>query len=205
MFGTPVVLNVDGLDRKRSKWNTLGQQVLHFCEWMSSFSSNRLVTDAKTIHDYYVAKYGADSTVIGYGSEMPTGDYNLNGFNLQPGRYVLYVSRLEPENNPELVLRSWRQVQTDWPLVMVGDNAYEPSIWRACANWRTIALCSPVRLWRRILGAAEACGHLRFRLRNRRRASGADRSHGRAKRYAVPRYSGEPRDRRRCRSAVHEG
>ncbi len=24
MFGTPVVLNVDGLDRKRSKWNALG-------------------------------------------------------------------------------------------------------------------------------------------------------------------------------------
>ena len=126
MLGTPVVLNVDGLDRKRSKWNTLGQQVLHFCEWMSSFSSNRLVTDAKTIHDYYATKYGAKSTVIGYGSEMPKGDYNLNGFRLHPGRYVLYVSRLEPENNPELVLRSWRHVKTDWPLVMVGDNAYKP-------------------------------------------------------------------------------
>jgi glycosyltransferase involved in cell wall biosynthesis len=126
MLGTPVVLNVDGLDRKRGKWNVLGQQVLHFCEWISSFSSTRLVTDAKTIHDYYFAKYGAESTVIGYGSEMPKGEYDLNGFNLQPGRYVLYVSRLEPENNPELVLRSWRYVQTDWPLVMVGDNAYKP-------------------------------------------------------------------------------
>jgi len=126
MFGTPVVLNVDGLDRKRSKWNWLAAQVLHFCEWVSSFSSNRLVTDAKAIHDYYAKKYGAASTVIGYGSEMPTGDYNLNGSNLQPGRYVLYVSRLEPENNPELVLRSWKRVRTDWPLVMVGDNAYKP-------------------------------------------------------------------------------
>lgn len=126
MLGTPVVLNVDGLDRKRGKWNWLGAQVLHFCEWISSFSSNRLVTDARTIHDYYADKYGAESTVIGYGSEMPAGDYSLNGFKLQPGRYVLYVSRLEPENNPELVLRSWRQVQTDWPLVIVGDNAYKP-------------------------------------------------------------------------------
>lgn len=126
MLGTPVVLNVDGLDRKRSKWNWLGAQVLHFCEWISSFSSNLLVTDAKTIHDYYLGKYGAESTVIGYGSEMPKGDYNLNGFNLQTGRYVLYVSRLEPENNPELVLQSWKRVRSDWPLVMVGDNAYKP-------------------------------------------------------------------------------
>lgn len=125
LFGKPVVLNVDGLDRKREKWKGLGAQVLHFCEWMSSFSSTRLVTDARAIHDYYLAKYGSESTVIGYGSEMPTGDDSLNGFNLESGRYVLYVSRLEPENNPDLVLRSWRNVRSDWPLVVVGDNPYD--------------------------------------------------------------------------------
>ena len=63
--------------------------------------------------------------MIGYGSEMPAGDYNLNGLNLESGRYVLYVSRLEPENNPDLVLRSWRKVRSDWPLVIVGDNPYD--------------------------------------------------------------------------------
>ena len=125
LFGKPVVLNVDGLDRKREKWAGLGAQVLHFCEWMSSFSSNQLVTDAKAIHDYYLAKYNSESVVIGYGSEMPSGDYNLNGFNLEPEKYVLYVSRLEPENNPDLVLRAWRNVRTDWPLVIVGDNPYD--------------------------------------------------------------------------------
>ena len=135
LFGTPVVLNVDGLDRKREKWKGLGAQVLHFCEWMSSFSATRLVTDARAIHDYYLIKYGSESIVIGYGSEAPANDYssegaasdyNLNGFNLEAGRYVLYVSRLEPENNPDLVLRSWRNVRSDWPLVVVGDNPYDP-------------------------------------------------------------------------------
>ena len=126
LFGKPVVLNVDGLDRKRGKWKGLGAQVLHLCERMSSFSPTRLVTDAKAIHDYYLAKYGSESTVIGYGSEMPVADYNLSGFNLESGRYVLYVSRLEPENNPDLVLRSWRNVRSDWPLVVVGDNPYDP-------------------------------------------------------------------------------
>jgi glycosyltransferase involved in cell wall biosynthesis len=126
LFGKPVVLNVDGLDRKREKWAGLGAQVLHFCEWMSSFSSNQLVTDAKAIHDYYLAKYKSESVVIGYGSEMPAGEYSLNGFKLEPQKYVLYVSRLEPENNPDLVLRAWRNVRTDWPLIVVGDNPYDP-------------------------------------------------------------------------------
>ena len=59
------------------------------------------------------------------GTPAPAGDYSLNGFNLESGKYVLYVSRLEPENNPDLVLRSWRNVRTDWPLVVVGDNPYD--------------------------------------------------------------------------------
>jgi glycosyltransferase involved in cell wall biosynthesis len=125
LFGKPVVLNVDGLDRRRGKWNTFGQAALHICEWLSTFTPTRIVTDAESIHDYYRDRYGEDPSVIGYGSDMPEGDLSADGFNLQPGRYVLYVSRLEPENNPELVLAAWSKVQTDWPLVIVGDNRYD--------------------------------------------------------------------------------
>ncbi len=125
LFGKPVVLNVDGLDRRRGKWNAFGQLVLHFCEWLSTFTPTRVVTDAESIHDYYRDRYGKDSTVIGYGSDMPEGELSVERFNLQPGRYVLYVSRLEPENNPELMLSAWRKARTDWPLVMVGDNRYD--------------------------------------------------------------------------------
>jgi glycosyltransferase involved in cell wall biosynthesis len=123
--GTPVVLNVDGLDRRRGKWNALGQAVLHVCEWISTLTPTRVVTDARSIHDYYRERYGADSTVIAYGSDVPAGELALEGFDLERGRYVLYVSRMEPENNPELVLEAWREVRTDWPLVMVGDNRYD--------------------------------------------------------------------------------
>ncbi len=125
LFGKPVVLNVDGLDRRRGKWNAFGQAALHVCEWMSTFTPSRVVTDAKPIHDYYRQRYGKDSTVIGYGSDVPPGELKVDRFNLVPGRYVLYVSRLEPENNPELVLAAWRKVRTDWPFVMVGDNRYD--------------------------------------------------------------------------------
>ena len=127
LFGTPVVLNVDGLDRQRGKWNALGQTALHFCEWLSVFTPTRVVTDAPRIQAYYQTRYRKSSTLIGYGSETPPGDHNVDGFNLQTGRYVLYVSRLEPENNPDLVLNAWRKVRSDWPLVMVGDNRYDGS------------------------------------------------------------------------------
>lgn len=125
VMGKPVALNVDGLDRRRGKWNVVGQTALHVCEWISTFTPTRVVTDAKSIHDYYRERYGKETAVISYGSDVPEGNLSLDGFDLQSGRYVLYVSRLEPENNPELVLAAWRKVRSDWPLVMVGDNRYD--------------------------------------------------------------------------------
>ncbi len=43
---------------------------------------------------------------------------------MSPGRYVLYVSRFEPENNPLEVVRAFGHVRTEMPLVMVGSAPY---------------------------------------------------------------------------------
>jgi glycosyltransferase involved in cell wall biosynthesis len=128
LFGKPVVLNVDGLDRLRRKWGFFARSYIHFCEMLSIITPSRLVTDARAVQDYYRSRYGKSSVMIGYGAEVPTqqvSDGVLGKFNLQSKQYILYVSRLEPENNPELVINAYKQVETDWPLVMVGDSTYD--------------------------------------------------------------------------------
>jgi glycosyltransferase involved in cell wall biosynthesis len=65
--------------------------------------------------------------MIAYGAEVPSTNGDAQDLALPAGKFILYVSRLEPENNPELVINAYRQVQTDWPLVMVGGNAYDAS------------------------------------------------------------------------------
>jgi glycosyltransferase involved in cell wall biosynthesis len=131
LFGKPVVLNVDGLDRQRRKWGWLARTYLHFNEWLSTFTPSRIVTDARAIQDYYRQRYRRESTMIGYGAAVPAdsnrGDSVLQRFNLQSRRYILYVSRLEPENHPDLVIRAYHRLKIDWPLVMVGDSRYDPA------------------------------------------------------------------------------
>ncbi len=133
LFGKPVVLNVDGLDRQRKKWGPLARIVLSLCEFFSTFTPTRVVTDSETMRQYYRSRYGKSSVMIGYGAELPErGQTNpknsvLQRFGLKPRQYVLYVSRLEPENNPELVVRAYAKTQIPWPLVMVGSNAYDPA------------------------------------------------------------------------------
>ena len=130
LAGKPVALNVDGLDRKRRKWNFLGQWFLHFCEVLSAYTPTRVVTDARAIQDYYWQRYRKGSEMIAYGAEPPGGSNHLPDFRLPSRRYILYVARLEPENNPELVIRAYRSLSTDWPLVIVGGNTYKPSYMR---------------------------------------------------------------------------
>ena len=124
--GIPVALNVDGLERLRRKWNALGRAWYALGEWLATWMPNAIVTDARSIEQYYRTRYGARSRFIPYGATPPadTGADVIGRLGLEPGRYVLYVSRLEPENNALLVVRAFEQVQADLRLAIVGDAPY---------------------------------------------------------------------------------
>lgn len=126
LTGTPVAINVDGLERKRKKWNWLGRLYYSFGERASVWFATEIVTDARVIRDYYTARYGANSTMIAYGAEIGRvyDAEAIRPFGVLPQRYFLYVSRLEPENNAEMVIEAFRAAETDMNLVIVGDAPY---------------------------------------------------------------------------------
>ena len=123
---TRVVLNVDGLERNRRKWSVAGRWAYKFSERLSTIVPDAVVSDARVIQDYYRERYGLDSVFIPYGGDLPrpAGKATLDRLGLLPARYVLYVSRLEPENNADAVVRAYREVRGDVPLVIVGDAPY---------------------------------------------------------------------------------
>lgn len=138
LVGTPVALNVDGLEWKRAKWNKLGQWFYKFSEWLATFLPTEIITDARDIEKYYLDKYNKKSTYIPYGA--PVGGVEtrevLEQFGVEPGKYVLYVSRFEPENNPHRVVEAFEKVQTDFKLVMVGDAPYSSDFIRKLKSTR---------------------------------------------------------------------
>lgn len=123
---TPVAINVDGLEHKRKKWNWLGRRYYQLAEYLSTLLPNEMVTDAQVIQDYYLTRHNAPSTMIAYGSEVerrPDRDL-VKKWRVEPNRYVLYVSRLEPENNAHLVIEAFKKVRTAYRLLVVGDAPY---------------------------------------------------------------------------------
>ena len=126
MAGSKVALNVDGLEWQRKKWNVVGKAFYKMSEYVATLFPNNIVTDARMIEKYYKEKFGASSTHIPYGAptEKATTDETLKRFHLEPEHYVLYVSRLEPENNAHLVIQAFEKTRTDLRLVVVGDAPY---------------------------------------------------------------------------------
>jgi len=125
LTGTPVAINVDGLEHKRKKWGWLGRRYYRLAEYLSTVLPNEMVTDAQVIQDYYQVRHNAPSTMIAYGSEVERRlDQNVRKWRVEPNRYVLYVSRLEPENNAQLVIEAFKKVRTAYRLLIVGDAPY---------------------------------------------------------------------------------
>jgi glycosyltransferase involved in cell wall biosynthesis len=124
--GTPVAVNVDGLERNRKKWNALGRLYYALGERASMWFASRVVTDASVIRDYYNERYDADTTLIAYGAEVArnAAPEVLAQYDLAPESYILYLSRLEPENNAAMVIEAFRKVKTDLKLAIVGDAPY---------------------------------------------------------------------------------
>jgi glycosyltransferase involved in cell wall biosynthesis len=126
IFGIPAALNVDGLERNRRKWNRLAKAWYLISERLATFCPSVVVTDAQKIAEYYLARYGKHSEFIPYGAEtekLETADV-LTQLGLERGRYILYVSRMEPENNALLVREAFEQTSTPMKLALIGDAPY---------------------------------------------------------------------------------
>jgi glycosyltransferase involved in cell wall biosynthesis len=126
LTGKPVAINVDGLEHKRRKWNRMGRGYYLLAERLAVWLPNETVTDARVIQDYYLARYNAASTMIAYGAEVErrTDRAAVRQWGVEPNRYVLYVSRLEPENNAAMVVEAFKRVRTPHKLLIVGDAPY---------------------------------------------------------------------------------
>jgi glycosyltransferase involved in cell wall biosynthesis len=126
LSGKKVVLNVDGIERMRKKWNWLGKVYYLAGEFLATRLPNRIVSDAMVMRKYYLDKYHKDSKMIPYGATIGSvsSAESLKRFGLGTKKYILYVSRLEPENNAHIVIEAFKLVDTEMKLVILGDAPY---------------------------------------------------------------------------------
>jgi len=143
-FGLKVIINVDGADFRRKKWGTFARTWLRLSEQWATVLADKLIADNKEIVGRYQEEYDVEPTYISYGCLIrekapPTGE--LERWGLKPNGYMLYVSRLTPENEADLLLKAYAGYRGDLPLVICGSHSYERAFYgrlRALSDNRVI-------------------------------------------------------------------
>lgn len=119
-----IIVSIDGIEWKRSKWNTLAKWYLWWAEKIAVKYSHADISDNESIQDYTAVRYNHLSHIIEYGADhtlqiRPSiADKQKYPFLNKP--YAFKVCRIEPENNIHIVLEAFAAMP-DYTLVMVGN------------------------------------------------------------------------------------
>ena len=139
--GIPAVINVDGLDSDRRKWPAVAKAYLRFAESTAPRWADQAITDSHAVADIFERRYGQRIGVVPYGVTDPghVGTETLERLGLERERYILFVGRLEPENNPHLLVEAFSRIDSlkarGMKLVIVGGAPYADDyirqVWRS--------------------------------------------------------------------------
>ncbi|SFM94139.1 glycosyltransferase [Thermodesulforhabdus norvegica] len=130
ILGGVVVLNVDGSDADREKWETGAKAYIRFAERISGKSAHAVIADSHAVKRLYREHYKTPTVYIPYGANPWHRDREkgntevLKRFGLEHDGYILFVSRMTPENKADLLVKAFKKARTNLKLVLVGDAPY---------------------------------------------------------------------------------
>ncbi len=120
-----MVQTIHGLDDERAKWNGPAQRLLRLGGRLSARVPHEVVVVSQDLERHYRERHGRATTYIPNGVPEPVAASPtlLRELGLEERGYVLFLGRLVPEKDPEILLNAFRRVPTDLKLVIVGDSS----------------------------------------------------------------------------------
>lgn len=132
LFRKKLIVNVDGIEWRRDKYNNVEKLVLYLSEIFAVYYSDIIIADSFEIKKYIEAKHGKNAVFIPYGVEQPSKElltpfklkmiFDDSSFiSLDKNSFFLVVARLEPENNIHIIIKGFLLSNTTKKLVIVGN------------------------------------------------------------------------------------
>ena len=122
--GKKIIVNIDGLEWKRSKWGSFAKKFLKFSERLAVENADFVVADNVVIRDYVENTYNKMAHLIAYGgnhcSSIELSPSTLKRYPFVNVSYAFKVCRIEPENNIHIILEAFADY-SELNLVLVGN------------------------------------------------------------------------------------
>ncbi|MES9871724.1 MAG: glycosyltransferase family 4 protein [Candidatus Sedimenticola sp. 6PFRAG7] len=126
LLGLRVVVTHHGPDYDRQKWGPFAKFVLQMGERFGMRWSQARIVISKTIANMVFHKHGKEADLIPNGVVLPELDdaqETLDDYDLEPGKYVLIVSRLVPEKRHDDLIEAFAGAGLEgYKLVIVGSS-----------------------------------------------------------------------------------
>ncbi|MEO1436366.1 MAG: DUF1972 domain-containing protein, partial [Bacteroidota bacterium] len=105
-----IIVNIDGLEWRRDKWKAYAKRFLQFSEMCALKYADDIITDNAALQDYVMDRYGKRTQLIEYGADHALSceveQQHQFKYPFLSGDYGFKVSRIEPENNVEMILQA---------------------------------------------------------------------------------------------------
>src|SRR5687767_9309771 len=118
------IVNMDGLEWKRTKYNRVTRKFLKKAESLAANHSHTMIADSTAMQEYLFSTYKKNPVYIPYAATLFTepDPVILKKMGLTPFKYFLLIARMEPENNIEMVIQGYIRSGHDHPLIIIGNT-----------------------------------------------------------------------------------
>lgn len=122
------VIYMDGIDWERPKWGRFAKFMLRWGAASAFRWGDIVYVDNKTSQKEFERYFGKAPRVITLAADLweTPGDDIVRDLGLEPENYLLFVGMLKPDKGVHLLIEAYSNVETDIPLVIVGDNPDDP-------------------------------------------------------------------------------
>lgn len=121
--GITNLINMDGIEWRRGKWNRLERAWLYLNERAGCWLGNHLIADHPEIKAHLATRVAVSKiTMIPYGSDRidHSNSEMLAQYQLQSGGYAIVIARPEPENSVREIVAAFSRKHRGIKLVVLG-------------------------------------------------------------------------------------
>lgn len=149
LFNKKVILNPDGAEWNRGKWNKYVKSFLKLSEKWGIKLADVIIADNKVMQGYFKKEYNKDSILIEYGGNhvqnVALSAAAAKKYNIEDRKYAFKVCRIEPENNIDLILEAFKD--SNLPLILMGNwhfSSYGKEIRNKYRDFENLRLLDPI-------------------------------------------------------------
>ena len=146
LFGYRVALNPDGFDWQRKKWGKFARFFIYASAWACTKIVDQMIIDAISVQRYFNEAFNCNPSAvyIPNGGNLETSEMSnvseeetariLGIYGLEKERYILFLSRHEPENSCEYIIDAFKKLDTDMKLFFGGGVTYKSAYAESLRN-----------------------------------------------------------------------